>query len=291
MCLAAIERTRQHHLTRVDVGINSDAAHTPYPVETGIALYSSEPGMNEDEWFNEIDYTRHVRFLESRLSERKRRLLAAAFCRAIVHLHDDSQLLKAVETAENFADGICTLQELEACRSTCREIAIRAYGEWEQWSESKPLEALKCWLLHSVAWATSYLATTPVSVEAVNQKVAGIVIQARTGDSGVIQLQLSATPPAHQSLTAHENQRFRELVWDLAGNLYNPVSFCAEWRTATTTALARGMYHARDYAAMPILADALQDAGCDHHEVLTHCRQSAQHTRGCWVLDQLLELY
>jgi hypothetical protein len=40
---------------------------------------------------------------------------------------------------------------------------------------------------------------------------------------------------------------------------------------------------------MPILADALQDAGCDNMDVLTHCRDAAQvHVRGCWVVDLVL---
>jgi hypothetical protein len=49
------------------------------------------------------------------------------------------------------------------------------------------------------------------------------------------------------------------------------------------------MYQARDFSAMPILADALQDAGCDNDDVLTHCRDTAQpHVRGCWVVDLVL---
>jgi hypothetical protein len=39
---------------------------------------------------------------------------------------------------------------------------------------------------------------------------------------------------------------------------------------------------------MPILADALQDAGCDNVNVLDHCREEREHVRGCWVIDMLL---
>ena len=45
------------------------------------------------------------------------------------------------------------------------------------------------------------------------------------------------------------------------------------------------MYQSRDFAAMPILADALQDAGCDHEDILSHCRGPGPHVRGCWVID------
>ncbi len=62
-----------------------------------------------------------------------------------------------------------------------------------------------------------------------------------------------------------------------------------EWLTDTVVTLARQMWEAREYSAMPILADALQDAGCDSHEVLDHCRDpQAVHCRGCWVLDLVL---
>jgi hypothetical protein len=49
------------------------------------------------------------------------------------------------------------------------------------------------------------------------------------------------------------------------------------------------MYDDREFSAMPILADALQDAGCDDEDVLTHCRDtSLAHVRGCWVVDLVL---
>lgn len=61
------------------------------------------------------------------------------------------------------------------------------------------------------------------------------------------------------------------------------------WRTPTAVALAEQMYASRDFGAMPILADALQDAGCDNEDVLTHCREAgAMHARGCWVIDLVL---
>ena len=40
---------------------------------------------------------------------------------------------------------------------------------------------------------------------------------------------------------------------------------------------------------MPILADALQDAGCDNEDILSHCRGEGPHVRGCWVLDLLFD--
>ncbi len=76
---------------------------------------------------------------------------------------------------------------------------------------------------------------------------------------------------------------------DLFGNPFRPASFSPDWRTDTAVSLARTMYEARDFSAMPILADALQDAGCDNDDILSHCRDAnATHVRGCWVVDSVL---
>jgi hypothetical protein len=78
------------------------------------------------------------------------------------------------------------------------------------------------------------------------------------------------------------------LLKDVFGNPFRPVSFAHEWRTDTALSLAHQMYEARDFSAMPILADALQDAGCDSDAILNHCRGDGPHVRGCWVVDLVL---
>jgi hypothetical protein len=75
---------------------------------------------------------------------------------------------------------------------------------------------------------------------------------------------------------------------DVVGNPFRPLTFSPTWRTDTAVALARQMYEGRDFSAMPILADAIQDAGCDNPDVLGHCRSNGPHVRGCWVVDLLL---
>ena len=79
------------------------------------------------------------------------------------------------------------------------------------------------------------------------------------------------------------------IIRDVFGNPFRPVAFDPAWRTDTAVSLAKGMYESRDFGAMPILADALQDAGCTSDDILTHCRDShATHVRGCWVVDLVL---
>ena len=85
-----------------------------------------------------------------------------------------------------------------------------------------------------------------------------------------------------------ERRSHAELIREVFGNPFRPVAFDPEWRTAAAVALARTMYEARDFAPMPVLADALDDAGCDHPDILGHCRGPGLHVRGCWVVDLVL---
>jgi hypothetical protein len=79
------------------------------------------------------------------------------------------------------------------------------------------------------------------------------------------------------------------LLREVFGNPFRCPALAPSWRTSTTTALVRQMYESRDFSAMPILADALQDAGCDAEEILAHCRGEDLHHRGCWVIDLLID--
>ena len=81
---------------------------------------------------------------------------------------------------------------------------------------------------------------------------------------------------------------YARLLHDIVGNPYRPVAFDPAWLTSDVLAMCRGMYESRDFAAMPILADALQDAGCAEAAVLAHCRGPGPHVRGCWVVDRVL---
>jgi len=83
-------------------------------------------------------------------------------------------------------------------------------------------------------------------------------------------------------------ERTSGLLREVFGNPVAPVAFSPTWRTSTTLALGQGMYDARDFSAMPILADALQDAGCEDAAILDHCRGPGPHVRGCWVVDLVL---
>lgn len=82
------------------------------------------------------------------------------------------------------------------------------------------------------------------------------------------------------------------LIRDIFGNPFRPPHFDPAWlmwNNGTVVELVRGIYDDRRFTDMPILGDALEEAGCTDPIVLTHCRKPAEHVRGCWLLDRLLE--
>jgi hypothetical protein len=72
------------------------------------------------------------------------------------------------------------------------------------------------------------------------------------------------------------------------GNPFRPAALNPSWLTFTVASLASQMYDTRNFSPMPILATALQEAGCEDEAVLNHCRGTGSHVRGCWVVDLIL---
>jgi hypothetical protein len=81
------------------------------------------------------------------------------------------------------------------------------------------------------------------------------------------------------------------ILRDICGHLFHPISVGASWLAwngGTASKVAQAIYDQRRFADLPILADALEDAGCTDRHILDHCRSGGEHVRGCWVVDLLL---
>jgi hypothetical protein len=81
------------------------------------------------------------------------------------------------------------------------------------------------------------------------------------------------------------------LLTELFGNPLRPVTISPavlDWNAGTVVKLAQAIYDSRRFMDMPVLADALEEAGCTSQSVLNHCRHLGDHVRGCWALDLLL---
>jgi hypothetical protein len=79
-----------------------------------------------------------------------------------------------------------------------------------------------------------------------------------------------------------------DVLREIFGNPFRPITLDPSWLTSTVLALAQGIYDEKAFDRMPILADALQDAGCDNEDILNHCQGGDIHVRGCWMIDLLL---
>jgi hypothetical protein len=79
-----------------------------------------------------------------------------------------------------------------------------------------------------------------------------------------------------------------DLLRDVFGNPFRSVTLDPSWRSPTTTSLANVIYAERRFDDMPVLADALEEAGCTNDDILDHCRGPGPHVRGCWVVDLIL---
>jgi hypothetical protein len=232
--------------------------------------------MTEAEWQKAADPRPMLEFLRTRhraarrkAGRRKFRLFACACLRDIWPLLHETGSRQAVEVAERYCDGLADDHELEVGAETARRALGNASG--------------------SVYWQAA---------EAANH-----VCRTRF-DSGehpsVVHAAVSAAH-AYANDRTESNKRLKhakelaaklaeQATWvrDIFGNPFRPVKFHKKWRTDTAASLARQMYESREFSAMPILADALQDAGCDNEEVLSHCRGAGPHVRGCWVVDLVL---
>jgi hypothetical protein len=81
------------------------------------------------------------------------------------------------------------------------------------------------------------------------------------------------------------------ILHDILGNPFRSASLepaWLSWHDGLLVSMARQMYESRDFSDMPILADALEEAGCTSGDILAHCRSGGEHVRGCWVIDLLL---
>jgi hypothetical protein len=69
---------------------------------------------------------------------------------------------------------------------------------------------------------------------------------------------------------------------------FRPITLDPPWLTTTVKQLAEAIYQERAFDRLPILADALEDAGCNQQDIVGHLRSSGEHVRGCWALDVVL---
>lgn len=217
--------------------------------------------MTEEEWLTANDPKPMLEFFRNDANDRKLRLFAVACCRRIREWIIHEECRQAITISEQFADGKTTLQE---CKSAGDAVSVIA-----DTSKEFVVVASSC----AVGWAIS---TGPKEWDASTWSLLSAMLAA-----------------AYHAALVHEDQsperaEQASLVRDILGNPFRPIAVNPIWFTPTVVALAEGIYHDHAFDRLPILADALQDAGCDNDNILNHCRQPREHVRGCWCVDLVL---
>jgi hypothetical protein len=231
--------------------------------------------MKESEWWSTDDPVAMLFCVEAAASGRKLRLFACACCRRVWNEFVPPLVVGAVELAEAFADGGVGESVLARVRGVVTEHAAAAARSSGQGYLSYGYPA------HVGRAAAA--AAAPVPREAAHR--AGVSAAHAANDSSPWDtLPRSYSDPEF----VLERAAHADLLRDIFGNPFRPVRIKPAWLTSDVLALARGIYADLAFDRMPILADALQDAGCDHDEVLAHCREAREHARGCWLVDALL---
>jgi hypothetical protein len=219
-------------------------------------------------------------FPHCRSSDRKLRLFACACYHRISHLLPDRAAHAAVAIAERFADGLATDEEFRAAEEEARGLSGALE---ERWRASRGAERAALQPTHAalalagvVTWREAQKAAYYAASNAHLDLACLLHPFARVND-----------PEFGRSQLAEEREQCRVLR-DIFGNPFRPVTADPRWLTSTVLDLARLIYDERSFDRLPILADALMDAGCDAEELLNHCRGEGPHVRGCWAVDLLL---
>jgi hypothetical protein len=175
----------------------------------------------------------------------------------------------AIEAAEAYADGV--IEEQTAVEAAYAFDRVRRSRFPKQLArDDRAWTAVYC--ASHRRWETEY------------GEQQGLV-QDRWRVAGVAAMQ------AAESAEPGETGAQAALLRDVFGNPFRRVTLAPawlSWRDGTTAKIARALYQDRAFERLPIVADALEDAGCDNPDMLAHCRGEGPHVRGCWVVDLLL---
>ena len=242
--------------------------------------------MTEAEWAVCTDPTIMLEFLRGKASDRKLRLLAVACYRRIWHLlSDQADSRKTLEFAERFADGLATRTELHG----------RAWGKpgnafsavlYEAWAAAE----------NSLGFAAGTAKEAVLRLDPEKYKKREATLQAAWANNSLgeaVRIADDAMPgewmAKGRSAWMQERAGQCNLIREVFGSLCFRAVYCdPSCFTPEVTNEAEAIYDARAFDRLPVLADALEEAGCQDAAILDHCRHLGTHVRGCWVIDLLL---
>jgi hypothetical protein len=228
--------------------------------------------MNEHEWLAAVDPVPLLGSPRLPGSRRKERLILVACARHAFAKADD-RVRAAINFAERLADGLVSNDD---CAATADQLPAATISD-PRGFRAEALGYLIARLHPSPGFIpTPHWARDRFAEALATFRMIGFEFHNRTA--------------ARLAWEREIDRSQAEVMREVFGNPFRSFVFDPEWRTSDVLALARGIYDGRVFDRMPILAGALQDAGCpERHDLLTHCRDvGAAHVRGCWALDLVL---
>jgi hypothetical protein len=256
--------------------------------------------MTESDWTACNDPNDMVRFLwdAGKFSERKARLFAVACCfHCFWYRLEDDRTRIAVGVAARHAEGLAEGQEVREAAASAHVVAEALKRKDDE--DSADISTRRNYLLAYDADAAA------VAALALNDPL------------------FAASTSTRVPCDQQERQIQVHFLRDLFGPLpFRPVTLPPSvrvWNSGTVVRLAQAIYQEqplpgnsdtlewflrrREQAIYPwrqlpsgylnsqglaVLADALEEAGCQDQEILSHCRSGGEHVRGCWVIDLVL---
>lgn len=219
--------------------------------------------MTAAEWMTTDDIKRMILSRGYRNSEHRLRLFILACCDAAESPPEIRSLAEGIRTLRRSIEGKSTVLE----RVHAKQLAV---DELQRWSGQHP----------NHSWALAALELNNIHF--------GLLYQTAWHMVSILQ---RAASPTHVPTEGVSRSRFYA---GLAREVFGPLRkqrLLVRWRTETVRLLADGIQADRAFDRLPILTDALEEAGCDNAELLAHCRGSGPHVPGCWALDLVRGVY
>jgi hypothetical protein len=245
--------------------------------------------MTEQEWLECTDPQKILEFLGRKATDRRLRLFACACARQVWHLLTDKRSREAIVVGEQLAERPVDSRVLSQARRGAVAVTDGLYQQlFLMRDDSSAREAIRhAWLTSMVPNLLAQRRFKARTVAIETARVVGTalrVTQRREADSsnpdGVV-----AFDQPMRGLCG--------LLQDIFGNPFHPIAVNPSWLTwndGTVVKLAQSINDDRAFDRLPVLADALDEAGCADAAILGHCRGPGPHVRGCWLVDALLDL-
>jgi hypothetical protein len=221
--------------------------------------------MNEADWLTCPDPRPLLEMVQEEITERKLRLFACACVRRVWDQLTDERSRVAVKLAELAADQPVPYRELDQASGEAEEAFEDALDIGKPGSVEDAARATQI----AAAAAASYASNPDLRDCGLNEVLLGALDASAAGASAELGVQAN-------------------LLRDIVLNPFRSVAVDRAWLTPAAVAIARHVYDKDDFLSLPVLADALEDAGCDNAVILAHLRGPGPHVRGCWALDLIL---